>query len=356
MPTSDGEVPQIEGLYDPAMAATSTADKVALAQQIEDACRDTDKRVAQIEQTVYADEEGRAAIVSSSGLEGSYEATTCYAYLQAIAGDGDDRETGLGVGLGRAPAALDAEEIGREAAERATSLLGAIKPQSMHTQVVLDPIVAASFFGFIGGTLCADAVQRGRSPFAGMLGEKIAAPALTLHDDGIDPEGFASAPVDGEGTPRARTPLIDSGELKTYLHDSYTARRDGGDARSTGNAARAGYRSAPSASTSNLVIATGDLDFEDLLTEAGAGVFITDVAGLHSGVNPVSGQFSVGASGRLIEAGALGEPVSEFTIASDLKSMLMAVRATASEPRWVPFGGSVKTPAVLIGEMAIGGV
>lgn len=356
VPAGDGQVPQIDGLYDPALASTPTAEKVALAQAIENACRAADSRVAQVEQTVYADEEGRAAIASSSGLEGTFEATTCYAYLAAIAGEGGDRETGLGVGLGRAPAALDAEAIGTEAAERSTSLLGAIKPRSSTTHVVLDPIVAASFFGFIGSVLCADSVQRGRSPFAGMLGETIANPALTLTDDGLDPEGFGSAPVDGEGTPRRRTPLIAQGKLQTYLHDSYTARRERGDARSTGNASRGGYRSAPSVSTSNLVVETGEMDFEGLLVEAGQGVYIADVAGLHSGVNPVSGQFSVGASGRMIEAGALGQPVSEFTIASDLKSMLMAVRATASDPRWVPFGGSVKTPALLIGEMAIGGV
>jgi PmbA protein len=251
--------------------------------------------------------------------------------------------------------ALDPEAIGREAAERSVQLLGAEKPASRGCPVVLDPTVAASFVGFIGGVLCADAVQRGRSPFAGRLGEEIASPALALTDDGLDPAGMASAPVDAEGLPRGRTPLITDGRLASYLHDSYTARREGGRQESTASAARSGYRTAPSVATSNLVIAPGSQSLDELLAEAGDGVYVTDVAGLHSGVNPVSGQFSVGASGVLIEGGALGTPATEFTIAADLVAMLKGVTATGAEARWVPFGGSVKSPPVLIAEMAIGG-
>jgi PmbA protein len=99
----------------------------------------------------------------------------------------------------------------------------------------------------------------------------------------------------------------------------------------------------------------GDLDLDGLVAEARDGLYVTDVAGLHSGVNPVSGTFSVGASGRLIENGDFGAPVRELTIASDLVSMLRAVCAVASETRWVPFGGSVKVPAILVGEMAVSG-
>ena len=341
-------------IYDGSLAQTSTEDKVELAKEIERACRATDDRIAAIEQTVYADEEERIAIASTSGFDGAYAATSCYAYLQAIAaGEADDRETGLGFGVARAPAGLNAEAIGREAAERAAALLGAAKPKSRTCPVVLDETVAASFMGFIGSVLCADSVQRGRSPFAGKLGEEIASGALHLADDGIDPEGPASAPFDGEGTPRRRNPLIDGGELRTYLHDAYTARRGG--EQPTGNAARGGYRTAPSVSTSNLVISPGDGSLDELLSEAEGGIYVTDVAGLHSGVNPVSGTFSVGASGREISDGELGQPHTEFTIASDLVTMLGAVQAAARDQRWVPFGGSVKSTALLIGEMAIGG-
>ena len=184
---------------------------------------------------------------------------------------------------------------------------------------------------------------------------EIGSAALTLYDDGADPEGLSTGPFDGEGTPAGRTALIEGGTLAAYLHDSYTARREGAGARSTANGLRSGYRSPPEVSPSNLVVATGGHDLDGLLAQAGEGIYVTDVAGLHSGVNPVSGSFSVGATGRVISGGELAEPADEFTIASDLAAMLAAVRAVGSRPRWVPFGGSVRTPALLIGEMAIAG-
>ncbi|UJA19690.1 TldD/PmbA family protein [Thermoleophilia bacterium SCSIO 60948] len=332
--------------------------KLELAKRVEQVALAGD-RIEAVESTHYADELSNVAIRSSRGVEGAFTATASFAYLQAIAseGDGGDRQTGLGFGMGRSPETLDAEAIGAEAAERAASLLGASKPASRTCPVVLDPTVAASFAGFIGGLLSADSVQRGRSPFAGRLGEPIAADLLTLVDDGAAPGGLASAPFDAEGMPAGRTALIEAGELSAYLHDSYTARREGEGVRSTANAGRAGFRSAPSVGPTNLIVEPGvDLRFEDLLVEAGGGVLITDVSGLHSGVNPVSGQFSVGATGRLISAGGdLADPIDEFTIASDLQSMLRAITSIGSEPRWVPFGGSVSTPAILVGEMAIGG-
>jgi PmbA protein len=340
-------------LTDASVAGWSAGEVAELALAVERAALEADSRIAGVEQAVYADSAERVAIASSTGIGGEYESTSCYAYLQALAESDGGRETGLGFGLGRGPVALDPAAIGREGADRATSMIGAGKPESRSCPVVLDPTVAASFIALIGNALSAGAVQRGRSPFANRVGAEIANPALVLHDDGLDPEGFASAPIDGEGVPHRRTPLIEDGRLQTYLFDTYTARR--GDAASTGNAGRGGYRSLPSASASNLVVTPGALSFEELLREAGDGVLVTDVAGLHSGVNPVSGVFSVGASGRAIRGGELAEPLREFTIASDLVSMLAAVREAGADARWVPFGGSVSTPSLLIGAMTVAG-
>jgi len=153
--------------------------------------------------------------------------------------------------------------------------------------------------------------------------------------------------------PRRRTALIEGGRLRSYLYDTYTANREGGS--STGSASRQGYRSLPGVSASNLVVAPGSLTLGQLLAQAGDGVYVTDVAGLHSGVNPVTGVFSVGASGRIVRGGQLAEPVREFTIAGELVSMLSAVEAAGAEPRWVPFGGSVSTPPLLVAELAISG-
>lgn len=352
-PPAGGEPPAVTGLSDPSRAEWPTARIVDLALAVERAALDADGRVAAVEQAVYSDSGERVAIAASSGAGGEYETTSCYAYLQALADGDGGRETGLGFGLARGPVDLDPTAIGREGAERATEMIGSVKPTSRRCPVVLDPTVAAGFVGLLGKTVGADAVQRGRSPLAGRLGEEVAGPAFVLHDDGLDPDGFAAAPIDAEGIPRRRTALIEGGRLQTYLHDSYTARRSG--VARGGNAGRSGYRTPPGVSASNLVVAPGTAGIAQLLDEADGGVFVNDVAGLHSGVNPVSGVFSVGASGRAIVGGEPAEPLREFTIASDLVSMLRAVRAAGAEPRWVPFGGSVSAPPLLIGEMTVSG-
>jgi PmbA protein len=352
-PSAAGEPPSVEGLSDPGLGEWTT-DRVAdLALAVERAALGHDERVGGVEQAVYVDSAERVAIASSRGAGGEYETSSCYAYAQALASGDAGRETGLGFGIARGPAGLDPAAIGREAAARATAMIGSGKPASRACPVVLDDTVAASFVGLLGGALGADAVQRGRSPLALLLGERVAADAFVLRDDGLVPGGFASSPFDAEGVPRRRTPLVEGGTLRTFLYDTYTARR--GEAESTGNAGRSGYRSPPGVAASNLVVGPGTLGLDGLLDEAGDGVYVTDVAGLHAGVNPVTGVFSVGASGRAIRSGELAEPLREFTIASDLVSMLRAVRAAGSTPRWVPFGGSVSTPPLLVGEMTVGG-
>ncbi len=352
-PPQPTEFEALSGLSDPSVAEWETARAAELALTVERTALESDPRLVGVETAVYADSDEQVAIASSTGVAGEYEASSSYAYLQALAEGEGARETGLGFGLARGPRGLDPEEIGAEGARRALEMIGAGKPPSRSCPVVLDETVAASFAGLIGGALSAKAIQRGRSPFADRLEEEVASEAFALHDDGRDPLGPASAPFDGEGVPRRRTALIAGGRLRSYLYDTYTANREGGS--STGSASRQGYRSLPSVSTSNLMVAPGSLSLEGLLAQAGDGVFVTDVAGLHSGVNPVTGVFSVGASGRIIRDGQLAEPVREFTIAGELVAMLGAVRAAGAVPRWVPFGGSVSTPPLLIAEMAISG-
>jgi PmbA protein len=339
-------------LASPTLRDWSTEAKVKLALEVERVARER-PGITQVENAVYSDAEGEVALANSRGFAAGYGATQAWAYASAFAGEGADLMTGLGVGLGRDPQELDAEAIGSEAAERALALVGARQPASRRCPVVLDAFVAASFFGFIGSMLSAEAVQRGRSLFAGREGDEIADPVLARADDATAPGGPSSSPFDGEGSPSRRTPLIQDGRLLTFLFDVRTARK--AERATTANATRGSYRSPPSVGTTNLTLEPGREDLEGLFRAAGDGLYVTEVAGLHSGVNPVSGTFSVGASGRSIEGGEAAAPVRELTIASDLVSMLKSVRAVGSAARWVPFGGSVKAPPVLIAEMAVSG-
>jgi PmbA protein len=236
-----------------------------------------------------------------------------------------------------------------EAVDRATRLLGATKPATVVVPVVLDQHAAAAFLGVLVGALSADSVQKGRSLFASRAGEVVASEAITLVDDGRLLAGPAAAPFDDEGVPTRRTWLIQRGRLAQFLHNTYTARRGG--TLSTRNAGRAGYRSPPGVSATNLVLEPGKLRLPDLLARAEGGVYVQDVTGVYSGANPISGQFSVGATGLRIAGGALGEPLREMTIASTLLDMLASVGATGAELRFL---GSIGTAAVLLQQMTIG--
>jgi PmbA protein len=339
-------------LASPALEEWDTARKVELALEVERVAR-AREGVSQVEEALYADGAQRIALANSRGFSAAFESTIAYAWASAFAGEGSDLMTGLGVGMARDPGGLDPEAIGDEAAARALELVGARQVEGRRCPVVLDTFVAASFAGFIGGMLSADAVQRGRSLFADREGDEVAGAEFVLVDDGVNPEGPSTAPFDGEGSARRRTPLIEDGRLLTFLFDVRTARKGG--RQTTGNAGRGSYRSPPSVSTTNLVLEAGEAPLDELVRRAGDGLYVSSVAGLHSGVNPVSGTFSVGATGRLIENGELGRPVREMTIASDLVSMLKSVEAVGGPGRWVPFGGSVRSAPVLIREMQVSG-
>jgi len=337
--------------YDPRLAATTDERRIEFALSVEAAALAADPRVKTVEDTVYVDGDAEVFLANSAGVRGSYRAGQCYAFAYVLAEQDGQVETGVSYAVGRALDDLDGPACGAEAAARACRLLGARPCPSMKVPVVLDPFVAAAFFGVLASALTAEAVQKGRSLFAGREGQAVADRRVTLVDDGTHPDGLASAPFDGEGTPCRRTPLVEDGVLRGFLHDTYTARKAG--AQSTGSARR-GYQTPPSVHPSNLIVEGALSPYAEVLAGVGRGVLVTDVVGVHSGANPISGEFSVGLSGVLIEGGEATTPVREVTLAGDIISMLKGIRALGDDARWVP-GGSVFTPSLLIEGMSIGG-
>ncbi len=224
------------------------------------------------------------------------------------------------------------------------------QPKSRRLTVVLDPRVAASFLSIVGGTLTGERVLKGRSPFADRMGDVIAAPVLTLVDDATNPESLGADSHDGEGLATRPSTLIDAGALTTFLQNSYTARR--AKTVSTGSAVR-GYSSRPGVGCLALIPKAGALSVEELYAEVGEGVLVQEVTGLHSGVNPVSGDFSVGAEGVMIRDGVLAEPVREMTIASTLQRMLLDIVAIGGDLEWLPGGDAGVSLA--IGDVALSG-
>jgi PmbA protein len=243
--------------------------------------------------------------------------------------------------------------VAREAADRAVRMLGATKPPTRTVPVVFDRMVAPSLLGVLLAGLSAEEVQKRRSLFADRLGERVGAPGLRLVDDGRLVAGPGAAPFDGEGVPTRRTVLIDDGVLQCFLHNTATAARDSGGAASTGNARRGSFKSTPGVSANNLFLEPGDLDQAGLLARAGEGLLVQDVSGVHSGANPITGDFSVGVSGLLFRDGQLAEPVREATVAAHLLDILKGIDAVGSDLRFTT--GSIGGSSLLIGEMTVAG-
>ncbi len=350
-PEPPAEYPDVQ-VYDAHIDDLTIEQKIDLARSAERAALDRDPRVKLVEDTIYADGDATVSLVSSRGVRGTYREDHSYVFLYVLAEQDGAVETGIAYAVGRDPAALDAAACGREAAERACRLLGAQPCSSFKGTAVLEPYVAASVLGVLGAALTADAVQKGRSLFASLEGEQVAAPLLSLSDDGLHPDGLASAPFDGEGTPCRRTPIIADGVLQGFLYDVRTAHRVG--RASTGNGLRGSYQAVPSVRPTNLILQGPSTPAAEIVAGVDRGVLVTDAVGVHSGANPVSGEFSVGISGILIEGGKLTRPLREVTLASDLLSMLKGVVALGDDARWVP-AGSVLVPTVAIEGMSVAG-
>jgi PmbA protein len=346
-------VAPIAELYREDQANIPTDRKVALALDLERRAISIDPRASKIDAAQIGDAVSRVAIASTTGVQAEYARTDAWCVAVSLAVEGDETQTGFSFTIGRGIDDLGWEAIADEAVQRAVRMLGATKPPTAKVPIVLDQFAAMSFLGVLAGALSAEAVLKQRSLFASMVGQQVGSELFTLVDDGTITIGPAASPFDDEGVPTGRTELFTRGTLNGFLHNTYTAGRTGGGTRSTGNAKRGGYKSTPGVGTSNFYLDAGELSFDELLVRAEGGVLIQDVSGVHSGANPISGEFSVGATGLRIAGGALGEPLREMTVASTLPEMLAGITGVGSDLR---FFSSVGTPSILIGEMTLAGV
>jgi PmbA protein len=344
--------PAMPELFHEASAEVTTEQKVALAIEMERHTVSRDPRVTKVDLVQVGDTVTRVAIASTEGVAAEYRRTDAWAVVVTLATEGEETQTGFSYTITRGLDGLAWEPIAEEAVDRAVAMLGATKPPTAKVPVILDPFAATSFLGVLSGALSAEAVQKGRSMFASLLGERVGSDLVTIVDDGTRLDGPGASPFDDEGVPSGRTELFTGGVLQGFLHDSYTAARAGDGTRSTGNAKRGSYKGAPGVGASNFYLEPGDVDVTELYRRAEGGVLIQDVSGVHSGANPISGEFSVGATGLRIADGAPGEPLREMTIASTLPEMLAGITAVGDDLR---FFSSVGTPSILIGEMTLAG-
>ena len=349
----DGVPPVAVDLFDPSLAQVPTADKVALALDLEARARGAHPAVRQVSSADYGDVVVETALVSTTGVRATGRRTSAYASVSVIAGDGDASQTGTGFTVGRSYDVLDPEAAAVEAVERAVRMLGAAKGGSGRMTVVFDRRVTSTLLGALAAALSGEAAAKGRSFFADRLGEQVAEASVTLVDDPTDVRAYGAAVYDGEGLACRRNVLVDGGVLREFLYDTVTARRVG--ARPNGAAVRGGYAGLPGPGCRALVLSGGseDLDEPGVLATVGEGLYVQSVTGVHSGVSPVSGDVSVGAEGLRIRDGHLAEPVREVTVASTFQRMLRSMVAVGADLAFLP--GVAAGQTVAVADMQVSG-
>ncbi|MFZ4720126.1 MAG: TldD/PmbA family protein, partial [Ilumatobacteraceae bacterium] len=348
--TPDGVDVVPQELWSDRLAEYTTDQKITLTKELERLTLSLDGRV-RIDDANYADVMTESAVATTTGIRRSGRENGCYVSVSTMADDGDETQTGFGFSVGRSPDDFDLTKAAKEAVDRATRLLGATKPNSRRTTVVFDPYVTAMLLGVVSSTLNGEAVAKGRSLFKDRVGERVANANFTLVDDPTNPLAYTATDLDGEGLAARRNVLIEDGVLQGFVHNSYSARRVG--AVSTGNAVRAGFKGSPGVGCLALQLTPGTRDQGALIADVSDGVLITAVQGLHSGVNPISGDFSVGASGLQIVNGIVGAPVREFTIASTLQRMLLDVIEVGNDVDWLPMRAA--GVSLVIGDVTVSG-
>ncbi|MGH9045013.1 MAG: TldD/PmbA family protein [Acidimicrobiales bacterium] len=347
----DGVAPQELDLWDASVAATAVDDKVTLTIALEREVK-ADARIRQVSSADYGDERVEVALASTTGIRSFARRTAAYLSASAIAGEGDDSHTGGGFSVARGFAGLDLQRAARDAVLRSTRMLGATKAASDRVTVVFDPRVVSTLLSVVSSALSGEAVVKGRSIFAGRVGEKVATGAITLIEDPTDMRAFAASDHDAEGLACRRKVLIKEGILQGFLYDTVSARRS--KTASTASAVRGGFAGLPHPGCRALVLEPGDHDQNGIMAAVGEGLYVQSITGVHAGVDPVSGDFSVGVEGLAIRDGELAEPVREVTVASTLQRMLQSVLHVGRDVEWLP--GIAAGQSLAIGEMQLSGV
>jgi PmbA protein len=335
------------GLSDPEGHELAPEEKIELARRGEAAALACDPRITNSEGGDFSDRHAQYTYANSGGFAGSYETSSFSLAVSPIASQNGDMQRDSWYHVTRKRERLDSpEEIGRIAAQRAVRRLGARRVSTVEAPVIFDPDMAASLVRHIAGAASGPALYRGASFLVGKLGVKIAAPGITIIDDGTRPGALGSRPFDGEGLPVRRTVIVDKGVLSSYVLDTYSGRKLG--LRSTHHAARDG--SGVSVSTTNLYLAAGETKPADMIKSVKNGLYVTELIGF--GVNGVTGDYSRGAVGIWIENGELAYPVEELTVAGNLLEMFHAVEAIGND---LTFRDRTSAPTLLIGRMVIAG-
>ncbi|CAN5225217.1 TldD/PmbA family protein [soil metagenome] len=323
--------------------------RAEIAFAVERAARAVDSRVSGFRETSYYEGEATTVIATTAGTRGSYSESWSGVSTSAIATDGAERQSGSHGEAARGFAHVLPEAVGRRAAEVAVGKLGARTIETQKVPVVFEPYEAVQLLGAISPLFSAENVLKGKSLFAGRIGTPVASPSVTIVDDPRRMGGLRSAPFDGEGTATKRRTLVERGELRGYLHSLKTAAKLGDEP--SGSARRSSYSGPGRIGRSNFYIDAGTSDAAALVRGLGRALRITSLLNLHT-IDPISGEFSLGATGAYLEDGERQYAVEGITIAGNLLDLLSSIAGVGDD---LTFSGGIGSPTLVVSELSVGG-
>jgi PmbA protein len=335
--------------FDPRIDIIALEEKIEMAREVERAARAFDKRVKLVETAGYEDTVFSSMVMNSKGLYAFGKGSYCGLHISLVAEEDGDAQNGFSVMAKKNISNLTPKTVGEEASMQAVRSLKGKSIASAHMPCIMEPYVVTRFMSLLAASVQADSVQKGKSMLAGKMGQQVASQAFTLVDDASYEEGIAGFPFDGEGVPAQRNIIIENGELKGFLYDTYSALKEG--RKSSGNGIRGSFRSLPVIGTTNFMLSPGTERPDSMIAAIENGFYVTEVMGMHT-ANPISGDFSVGAAGIMIEQGRLTYPVRGVTIAGNLIKLLHDVETVGNDLR---FYGGKAAPTIRLKNISVGG-
>jgi len=339
------------GVYDDSYSPGLSEEAIEGALLVEKGAREFSDEVVRVRKASYSGRCLRSRVINSKGVDVSEKATYYTAHVTAVAERGDEAQMGWDMSLNHMRKKVDPYQAGRGAADRAVRMLGARSIASEKLPAVLENTVVCELLEALSGSFLGDNLAKGKSMLRDKVGKKVFSGLVNIWDDGAMRGGWSTSNSDAEGLATQKTSLVKDGIVEGYLFDSYWAAKM--KTASTGNASRSGYMNTPGVGITNLYMEVppeaGTLD--DLFCEAGRGLFITELLGVHT-INPVTGDFSLGASGLWIEGGKTLYPVRGLAIAGNLLSLFGKIIATSTDMRFL---GSIGAPDILIEELEASG-
>ncbi len=360
------KIPDAEKIYDETIEKIPMDNKIGRAMAIEEGAMAIDSRIKRVRNARYSEVIADVFIKNSLGIDVAFKKSVVSAQVMVMAvsslsdltkkdtgyfdyREDGEQEMGWDYDFSTTYAELDPKAVGKRAGELAVSMLGAKKAPTGKFIAVLTPQVTSELLEVLSSSLLGENVLKGKSMLVGKEGKKVFSSEITIVDDGLLPGGIGTSPVDGEGIPKGRVELIKDGVVLCFLYDLLNAKR--AKKNPTGSAERGGVTSPPTCGVNNLYIVPGEKTESDLLKEAKDGVVITELMGAHT-INPVTGEFSVGASGFVFSGGVKKYPIKEAALAGDLISLFSKVSLVGSDLR---FFGDVGSPSILIEEIELSG-